>query len=193
MAENVRPFYYYSDNTKKDDYIKEYVKLGDENMTVSNAKVKNYDYANYVENVPFEIECTVSKPMVERSGDKLMLKVGDVIGRQAELYQEKKRINDIDVHYPHQYIRKIQVNIPKGYRVANLSSAEIKFSFKDDSGKDLMRFVSAASEKDGVITIDIDEHYAFTQLSKSRFEDFKKVINAAADFNKVILIFEPVK
>jgi len=36
----------------------------------------------------------------------------------------------------------------------------------------------------------INEYYNTLFLPKSDYEDFKNVINAAADFNKVVLVFE---
>jgi hypothetical protein len=193
MADNVRPYYYYSNNEKRDEFIKNYIRQEDDNITVANIQVNNFDLATCLEDKPFELDYELTnKTILERAGDKMLLKVGDVIGRQAELYQEKKRISDIDINYPHQYKRTIRVTVPKGYKVANLSAATLNFKYTDDKGKDLMDFVSSAVQNNDVITITIDEHYAFTTLSKTRFEDFKKVINAAADFNKVVFVFEPI-
>ncbi len=45
--------------------------------------------------------------------------------------------------------------------------------------------------KDGVLNITADEHYRTNIVSPSIFEEYRKVINTAADFNKIILILEP--
>jgi len=194
MADNVRPFYYYANSEKREEYIKNYIRQEDNNITVLSVQVNNFDLATNLDDKPFELNYEINnKNILERAGDKMLLKVGDVIGRQAELYQEKKRISDIDMNYPHQYLRTIHVTVPKGYKVSNLSAATLNFQYTDDKGKDLMAFVSSAVQNNDVVTISIDEHYALTKLSKTRFDDFKNVINAAADFNKVVLVFEPIK
>jgi LAS superfamily LD-carboxypeptidase LdcB len=40
------------------------------------------------------------------------------------------------------------------------------------------------------VTITVNEYYNKIRLSKDHYEAFKNVINAAADFNKVVLVFE---
>ena len=44
-------------------------------------------------------------------------------------------------------------------------------------------------EKDKVIITD-KEYYRNISLPKEDYENFRQVINAAADFNKVVLVFE---
>lgn len=194
MANQIRPYYYYSPQDKRDELIRNYLKQDDEHITIQSVDVKNFDLAEYMEETPFAVDAELThKALVERAGDKLILKVGEVIGRQAELYQEKKRTADIDVRYPHNYYRVIKIRVPDGYKVASLKPAEINFLFKDEKGKNQMAFVSRAEQSGNIITIYVDEYYAFTLLPKSKFEDFKKVINAAADFNKVTLIFERIQ
>jgi hypothetical protein len=50
--------------------------------------------------------------------------------------------------------------------------------------------VSSYAQNDNVVTISINETYSRINYPLSAFEDFKKVINASADFNKVVLILD---
>ena len=53
-----------------------------------------------------------------------------------------------------------------------------------------MGFVSGYKLEGKVLTITVEEYYKKVQLPISAYADFQKVINAAADFNKVTLILE---
>jgi len=53
-----------------------------------------------------------------------------------------------------------------------------------------MGFNSSYQVEGNVVKITILEEYRRTYYPLSQFEDFKKVINAAADFNKVALVLE---
>jgi len=47
-------------------------------------------------------------------------------------------------------------------------------------------------EMDGdTLKITADEFYNINKISKEFYEDYRQVINSAADFNKVTLILEP--
>ncbi|WP_374958832.1 hypothetical protein [Gilvibacter sp.] len=49
-------------------------------------------------------------------------------------------------------------------------------------------------ELDGnILRIKADEYYRVNIMKKELFEEFRTVINSAADFNKVVLILEPAK
>jgi hypothetical protein len=54
----------------------------------------------------------------------------------------------------------------------------------------LCEFVSSYVIKGNVLDIKIDENYCKTQLPKSVYPAFQKVINAAADWNKVVLVIQ---
>jgi hypothetical protein len=53
-----------------------------------------------------------------------------------------------------------------------------------------MGFNSSYQAEGNIVKINILEEYRRTNYPLSQFEDFKKVINAAADFNKVTLVLE---
>ncbi len=108
------------------------------------------------------------------------------------MYQEKPRQLPIEIDYPHVLERIIKVYIPKGYTVKNLNDINISIVHKD--GDDLtMGFVSSYKLEGDVINITVLETYKNLNYPMDQFEEFKKVINAAADFNKVVLVLEKNK
>ena len=49
-------------------------------------------------------------------------------------------------------------------------------------------FISNYTEKNGEITITNSEYYNIVNYPLDKFTEYKNVINAAADFNKIVII-----
>jgi len=140
---------------------------------------------------PFIIHAEVNgASLLEKAGNKLLLKVGEVLGSQMELYQDNTRKLNIEYDFNREYIRKIKVNIPEGYTIKNPDDINISHIYQKD-GKNIYYFVSNYTIENNLLTINIDEFYDQIECSVEHFEDYRKVVNAAADFNKVVLIIEP--
>jgi hypothetical protein len=127
---------------------------------------------------------------MEKAGPKYLFKLGDVIGRQVEMYQEKERKLPIDIAYPHTLYRTITLNIPDGYKVSNPESIKMMVEHKSPSGEQTMAFISDYKMDGKKMLITVKEFYNQVHYPASDIEIFKKVINAAADFNKVVLVLE---
>lgn len=139
---------------------------------------------------PFIVESELELPqLVENGGNKFLFKVGALIGPQAELYQEKERQTDGEIMYNHSFTRNIEIKIPEGHKVKNLDDIKIEKHYTVN-GKDLSSFVSSYTLEQNVIKITVYEDYRSIIYPKADYEQFRQVINAAADFNKVVLIFE---
>lgn len=187
-------FYRASFNYGSDEHqqflIKEMSKFGTNSERVMNSKIENKEMEYFTENKPFALDLVVhASELVERAGNKILVKVGDIIGPQAEMYQEKPRQFDIDVNYPHALIRNIEFVIPQGYKIKNLEDINIS-KVVSENGKETMGFESSYKLEGNVLKISIRELYCQLQYPLSQYEEFQKIINAAADFNKVILVLE---
>ena len=68
-------------------------------------------------------------------------------------------------------------------------NTDIDKSFVKD-GKTIAQFKSEISVEDQTINITIDELYDQVIIDKEYYEDFKKVINAAAEFNTAVVLLE---
>ena len=105
------------------------------------------------------------------------------------MYQEKKRQEPVDVDYPHVEERKIELVIPKGYKISNLNDLKIEQTYLDN-GKLTMGFTTDYQLKGNTLTVHIMEQYCNVTYPITQFEQFKKIINASSDFNKVVLVLE---
>jgi len=139
---------------------------------------------------PLIIESELDAPqLIENAGNKYLFKVGQLIGPQVELYQEKARQSDADIDYNHSFTRILEIKIPDGYKIKNPDDINIKKECMLD-GKVVASFVSSYTYENNVLKIKVYEDYRITNYPKNIFESFRAVINASADFNKVVLILE---
>lgn len=142
---------------------------------------------------PFILRGSVTTPQyTARAGDDVLLKVGELIGPQMEMYQEKPRKLPVDQGFNRWYDRRITVKVPPGWTVPDLSPMSIHKTLTID-GQVAAEFRSSASQAGGVITIEVVEYYKALHVPVPLFEDYRAVINAAADFNKRVLVMRPAK
>lgn len=189
-ASNYRmPFVYLPADEQK-DILKQMVKFGTNSENIISHSFENREMEQADPYKPFVINATVkSTNLVERAGEKLIVKIGEVIGEQAEMYDAKARTTDIDVNFPHLLVRNIKLEIPEGYTVKNLEDLNIHQLVKDKNSE-TMGFVSTYTLTGNILNITVKESYNRVTYPMDQYEEFKKVINAAADFNKVLLVLD---
>lgn len=156
--------------------------------------IKSYSFVNrgleyYSDNKAVGVVSEIAAGnLLEKAGNKYLFKIGDVIGPQVEMYQDEKRVLPIAIEFPHVLYREIIINIPEGYKITNPQVVDKDVFYGDDS----FGFVSSHKIEGNKLIVSIKEHYAKISYDKSEIEPFRKVINAAADFNKVTLVFEKI-
>ena len=130
-----------------------------------------------------------AKNLVESAGNDLLVKIGETIGAQSELYQEGTRKLPVDVGLPRSYYRTIRFEIPAAYRIANLDDLQmdVRMNYKDELS---CVFRSKAVMSGNTLLISIEEYYTEIFYPLEKYEAFRNVINAAADFNKKTLILK---
>jgi hypothetical protein len=173
--------------------LKQLIKFGTNSENISTYSFENKELEQADPYKPFVIQAKVkSSNLIEKAGDKILIKVGELIGEQVEMYDAKERISEIELNYPHALVRTIELTIPDGYEVKNLQ--DLKFDVvSKENGKETMGFVCSYELKGNMLKITIKEDYFNTHYTLQQYPDFKKVINAAADFNKVTLVLEKKK
>lgn len=129
---------------------------------------------------------------IEKAGPRILFKAGLVIGPQIEMYRDDKRKTIIENDFNRRYDRKIRINIPAGYVVKNANDLNMNVVYKDGD-KVSFAFISHYKQEGNSIIIDIEEFYKEIYAPVERYEEYRKVINASADFNKVTLILEKKK
>ncbi|MCW3072475.1 MAG: hypothetical protein JWO44_2365 [Bacteroidetes bacterium] len=185
----IQPAVFYMEAAQKTELMDNLSKfIGKETIVKSN-KSSGTDKAEILSK-PFVVESVVETPqLIENAGNKYLFKVGALIGPQEELYQDKARQSDAEITYTHSFGRNIEIKIPQGYKIKNPEDINIKKEYTV-GGKVLSSFVSSYTLEGDVLKIKIYEDYEAIVYPKENFEQFRAVINASADFNKVVLILE---
>jgi hypothetical protein len=190
-AMNLHPFMNLIQPNRINEVIDQYfVQNSDKNAKVLKREFINKDPSLFGVK-PFVVKFDIdSEYFVEKKGDKYLFKLGDLIGPQMEMQQEKKRILPLEAEFNRSYFRTIKIHIPEGYQISNLEDITIKNSYATKE-KELFIFDSYYTLEGNVLTVTADEHYRETFVAPEIFEAYRTVINSAADFNKVTLILEP--
>ena len=163
--------------------------LADAQMITGEAKNTDRNICTFYS--PLILHYTMeSTNLLQSAGNKFIFNVGQVIGEQSQLYQEKERKQPVENDNNHMYIRKIVVTIPDGYTLSNLDKLKFFQQVKESNGKASSVFKSDYTLNGNKLTISIEEYYSKIQYPLSKFEEFRKVVNAAADFNKVTIVLQ---
>lgn len=133
-----------------------------------------------------------SAHFLEKAGPRILFKVGELIGPQVEMYREDDRMTDIENDYNRGYERIIKIKIPEGYTVKNPHDLRFDVTYREDDRTPYL-FQSVYNLENQLLTVVIKEYYKEIIAPVKRYEDYRKVINAAADFNKVTLVLEKTK
>lgn len=188
-----RPMYTYLEKDKQDEFTKDVIGTVGKTDSITSFSVENADLATTYKNLPMHFKGEIkSVELLEKAGSKLLIKIGEVIGTQVQMYQEKQRQLPIVLQYPHALDRLITFTIPAGYRIKNLNDINIHITDKDAAGNETMGFISTYTLNDQELTIKLHEFYKSTYYPVKEIDVFRKVINAAADFNKVVLALEKI-
>lgn len=146
------------------------------------------DGTEFVGKKPYKLNLTFDgKEMIQKAGKNYLFSVGQTIGKQMEFYQKNKRMLPIEIQYPHYYTRKIKILLPDGATIKNLDKFVMNFK-TDLNGKTEAAFISNFAQKKNEVTIENTEFYNIINYPLSSFDQYKAVINAAADFNKIVVI-----
>ena len=186
----IQPFINIIPEKNKIELLEDFAKRLDESAVIKNKEIINGDPALFgIKPLQFIIDFE-SEAFVEKAGNRYLFKVGNLIGRQIQMYQENERKLPLEDEFSRTYYRTINVRIPEGYRIANAEDININHSFSKD-GKKVLMFNSFYEMDGDILKITADEFYKINKISNEFFEDYRTVINSAADFNKVTLILEP--
>jgi hypothetical protein len=130
-----------------------------------------------------------SSHFMEKAGPRILFKIGELIGPQIEMYRDDQRTAEVENDFNRMYDRTIRIQLPKGYQVKNPDDLKFNIAYTD---KDQVPFLfkSDYTLKDNFLEVRVEEYYKQIYAPLSRYEDFRKVVNAAADFNKITLVLE---
>lgn len=147
-----------------------------------------YDGIDFLGKKPFTLKVAFEgKNLIKKAGDDYLFTIGETIGKQTELYQENSRKLPVEINYPHAYSRKITLLLPNNITIKNLEKLNLDYKTIINS-KTEAQFTSEYVKKGTDIEINNIEYYNIVNYPLESFDSYKSVINAAADFNKQIIV-----
>ena len=174
---------------KKKEVAEQLFRMGKQNGQISSLTIRN-DHPNDIGLRPVILDVSLnSGELIENAGNDLLFRIGETIGKQSELYQQQTRKLPIHVGILHGYYRKITFQIPSGYKVANPENLTMNVSMKNGD-KISCIFTSEAEVKGDQLIVVSHEYYADENYPASRYNEFRDVINASADFNKRTILLK---
>ena len=191
-----RNYYRYLIENKEDKELADFVKNRtygeDTDFKITTHNIENDSFDNNQKNNPFviKIKGEIGETMTETAGNLTLVNLGKLIGQQSELYQETDRKFDIDLDYAKSYAHKIVFNIPKNFEVESYKDLIIDKKTTDDP-KTNCSFKSTAEIVGNQLIIMVVESYNGIHYSKKEYPEYRKVINAAADFSKAAVVLKP--
>ena len=190
QAEYIQPYYKEIDDLKEQKEFKEsLLTFIDDDGEVKEMTVQNLDIASYGLAPVMAKGILQSDKFFERARDNYLFKVGELIGPQMEMYSTEERKLPVEENFTRHYDRTIIFTIPDGYSAKNLEKLNIDQSYTNDKGEKIMEFLSTYTRDGDKVTVKISEFYENLVYPVELFKDYQRVINAAADFNKVVVIF----
>lgn len=185
-----QPYMHLLDEKNRNEVIDGQIKYLGEDVEILEKNVINDNPEAYGIK-PFQVNAKIKlNSSIEKAGDKYLFKIGDLIGPQMEMYQNKKRVLPLETGFNRTYYREITFTIPDNYLINNLNDLTINNSFTD-KGEVIFNFSSKYELIGQKVKVIIEESYAIFEIIPELFEEYRRVINSAADFNKITLIMEP--
>lgn len=177
------------------ELVKDQVEIAERQEDLVRYSTSNESFSAVYQNKPLIINGIVRVPyMVEKAGNRYLVKVGEAMGSQASMYDNKERILPVDLDYPYTNTYSISVNIPEGYKLADAGSLNSYVEETDkDNGNTLAYFKSAYTVSGKKLVITVTESYPKTHYAVRDYNDYRKIVNAAADFSKATIVLEKEK
>ena len=189
-AASYRPLWAFLPKDKQDDAVKQILQNVAKSDNIQDIKTENTKLTDGWDAKPLTISGKIhTAELLDRAGNKLLFKLGQLIGTQVQMYQEKPRQLPAEMDYPQIEERKLSFEIPQGYTIKNLDDIHMNVVYKKDDVV-TMGFVSSYKVVNNTLEVDVLETYRQISYPLDEFETFKKVINASADFNKIVLLLE---
>lgn len=162
-----------------------------ENYTGSTEFIKletKNDGLDFVGKMPFTLNVSFEgKNLIKKAADNYLFSIGETIGKQTELYQVSTRKLPVEINFPHAYVRKIKLILPDNVTVKNLEKLIMDYNLVMNN-KTEAKFNSSYTKEGNTIIVQNTEFYNVVKYPLELFDAYKNVINAAADFNKMVIV-----
>jgi hypothetical protein len=184
FAMNFQPQFNKLDAEQRVNYEEALVRHMDKNMDVSKLEFINVNKTDILVKPFITKALGTSKALVTTNNELIIFKIGMLIGEQSNLYDAETRQLPIENGFSRSYLRTLKITLPTGYSAENLEALNKNFEVKNEKGKVAAVFKSSYVLNGNILTVTIEEWFEDIQLPASKYQDFRAIINASADFAK---------
>ncbi|WP_417943110.1 hypothetical protein [Flavobacterium sp. RS13.1] len=182
------------DEKKVEEFIRKRIFGEDFDIKIKNYSFENQEFKYNYTNTPYHIivKAEASESLTENAGNLVLVNLGKMIGKQANLYQETDRKWDVDLRYAKTFKHKIIFNIPNGYEVESFKDLEIDKKTSGDETKNCS-FKSSVKVEGNQLIVEVFEIYNSINYPKEIYQEYRNIINASSDFTKASVVLRPKK
>ena len=187
FARSLQSFWNFIDKERQDEVAGQFFNMGSGTSNIKAYTVSGNSPSDIgINPLAWDLDITAGS-LVEPAGNDIIVKLGETIGRQEELYLDTIRKLPVRIDDMHHYHRRLVFNIPAGYQVVNPAEMNLHVEMMNN-GKTSCIFTSEAQIVGNQLIVISKEYYSEPEYPVEKYSDFRNVINAAADFNKKSII-----
>jgi hypothetical protein len=183
---------YIEDHEDREELQNHLLNFLDEDGEVVNLETEHFGTEHYGVNPLIAKGELKSGKFFEKARNNYVFKVGELIGPQMQMYHDSLRRIPIEDYHTRHYHREISFEVPQGYKLKNADQLALHEFYKNAKGETTMEFVSSYKMDGNKVVVTVMEYYKELEYPLDIYEDYRRVINAAADFNKLTVIFEKI-
>ncbi len=192
-AANMRAVFIYVSKDKEKELVQELTGLESKPGDIHEYSIENKPFSAYYTGAPLNMKVTLQAPqLMEKAGAKYLFSVGRIIGRQSEMYNDEERRLPLEIQFPHVLPRTIRITVPEGYRIVNPEAVRLHVTGSAGDDNASLAFHSDYKMSGNIMEININEIYSRLNYPISDYTLFRNVVNAAADFTKIVLVLEKI-
>lgn len=126
--------------------------------------------------------------LIRKAGKKLLVNLSGLMGGQLHIEEDDRlREFDADLRYPRKLRWQINFTVPAGYTVEGLQ--ELTNNIDTEAGS----FISSASVKDNILTLDIQKIYKTSQVKRENWGQMLAFVDAADAFTNRLILLKPAQ
>lgn len=175
-------------NEQKNDF-KEEIKAyhGTDASEFAGGRVTSVGIDPEAPQLTYDIDYTMDN-LVKRAGKNLILSAGKLLSGQVEpLPSDRERTDDVRMRTPREYVTRISLHVPDGYRVNQRSLAALGTSVSNGAG---CFTVSASAPSPDTVDIEITKRYDAVRLPASEWGELLRILDAANAWQASTLILD---
>ena len=125
--------------------------------------------------------------LVRQAGKNILLAVGKLMSKQSTLLEsDRTRADDAVMVAPREFITKIDIQLPSGYKVSDKSVRSLERSVENSAGV----FKVTASFADGQLKIETTKRYNHRREKAAKWGELMQILDAAGEWQGATILLE---